>query len=159
MGHLKSKPYITKIKIIIMATKAVCVLKSDKVNGVVHFNQEGDGPVSVSGSISGLAPGLHGFQVHQFGYNTDGAEHGAPTDCKGERHAGDLGNVEASADGVAALDIKDSLFSLSGDRSIIGRTMVIHADVDDLGKGGHNLSKATGNAGGRLACGVIGLAK
>jgi len=154
-----------------MATKAVCVLKSDKVNGVVHFNQEGDGPVSVSGSISGLAPGLHGFHVHQFGdntdgctsagphYNPDGAEHGAPTDCKGERHAGDLGNVEASADGVAALDIKDSLFSLSGDRSIIGRTMVIHADVDDLGKGGHNLSKATGNAGGRLACGVIGLAK
>ena len=41
----------------------------------------------------------------------------------------------------------------------LGRTMVIHADVDDLGKGGHNLSKATGNAGGRLACGVIGLAK
>merc|ERR1712166_1522444 len=84
---------ITKI---IMATKAVCVLKSDKVNGVVHFNQEGDGPVSVTGSISGLAPGQHGFHVHQFGdstdgctsagphYNPDGAEHGAPTDCKGK---------------------------------------------------------------------------
>ena len=47
----------------------------------------------------------------------------------------------------------------TGDRSIIGRTMVIHADVDDLGKGGHELSKSTGNAGGRLACGVIGLSK
>ena len=51
------------------------------------------------------------------------------------------------------------IFYITGDRSIIGRTMVIHADVDDLGKGGHELSKSTGNAGGRLACGVIGLSK
>ena len=51
------------------------------------------------------------------------------------------------------------MISLSGERSIIGRTMVIHADVDDLGKGGHELSKTTGNAGGRLACGVIGFSK
>ena len=61
--------------------------------------------------------------------------------------------------GVAKLEISDSLISLSGERSIIGRTMVIHADIDDLGKGGHQLSKSTGNAGGRLACGVIGMAK
>ena len=54
---------------------------------------------------------------------------------------------------------KYAFFSITGDRSIIGRTMVIHADVDDLGKGGHELSKSTGNAGGRLACGVIGLSK
>merc|ERR1711860_387323 len=133
-----------------MATKAVCVLKSEKVNGVVRFTQEGDGPVSVTGEISGLAAGQHGFHVHQFGDNTDG---------KGERHAGDLGNVVAGEDGVAKFDLKDSLISLKGDRCIVGRTMVIHADVDDLGKGGHELSKTTGNAGGRLACGVIGLSK
>ena len=72
---------------------------------------------------------------------------------------GDLGNVQAGDDGVAKLEISDSLISLSGERSIIGRTMVIHADIDDLGKGGHQLSKSTGNAGGRLACGVIGMAK
>ena len=125
----------------------------------------------MSGEISGLAAGQHGFHVHQFGDNTDGctsagphynpdkAEHGAPTDNKGERHAGDLGNVVAGEDGVAKIDIKDGFISLSGERSVIGRTVVVHADVDDLGRGGHELSKTTGNAGGRLACGVIGISK
>ena len=46
---------------------------------------------------------------------------------------------------------------LCGDRSVIGRSFVVHAGVDDLGKGGHELSPTTGNAGGRLACGVIGM--
>jgi len=153
-----------------MAAKAVCVLKSEKVNGVVNFVQDGDS-VKISGEISGLAPGLHGFHVHQFGdntdgctsagphYNPDGCSHGAPTNGQGERHAGDLGNVTAGEDGVAKLDITDSMISLTGERSVLGRTMVIHADVDDLGQGGHELSKTTGNAGGRLACGVIGICK
>jgi len=153
-----------------MTAKAVCVLKSEKVNGVVNFVQEGDA-VKLSGEISGLAPGQHGFHVHQFGdntdgctsagphYNPDGCTHGAPTDDKGSRHAGDLGNVVAGDDGVAKIDITDSMISLTGERSVLGRTMVIHADVDDLGQGGHELSKTTGNAGGRLACGVIGICK
>jgi len=153
-----------------MAAKAVCVLKSEKVNGVVNFVQDGDA-VKISGEISGLTPGLHGFHVHQFGdntdgctsagphYNPDGCSHGAPTNGQGERHAGDLGNVTAGEDGVAKLDITDSMISLTGERSVLGRTMVIHADVDDLGQGGHELSKTTGNAGGRLACGVIGICK
>ena len=68
-------------------------------------------------------------------------------------------NVVADADGKANINISDSLISLCGDNSILGRTVVVHADVDDLGKGGHELSKATGNAGGRLACGVIGICK
>ena len=153
-----------------MANKAVCVLKSEKVNGVVNFLQEGDN-VKVTGQITGLAPGEHGFHIHQFGDNTDGCtsagphynpdscEHGAPEDAKGARHAGDLGNVVADADGIAQIDISDPLMSLSGERSILGRTVVVHADIDDLGKGGHELSKTTGNAGGRLACGVIGICK
>ncbi len=44
-----------------------------------------------------------------------------------------------------------------GENSVIGRSFVVHADVDDLGDGGHELSPTTGNAGARLACGVIGL--
>ena len=54
-----------------------------------------------------------------------------------------------------ALEIEDSLFSLSGERSVIGCSLSIHAGVDDLGNGEHDLSKATGNAGKCLSCGVI----
>jgi Cu/Zn superoxide dismutase len=47
--------------------------------------------------------------------------------------------------------------SLSGPHSILGRAVVVHADSDDLGRGGHELSKTTGNAGARIGCGIIGL--
>ena len=49
-------------------------------------------------------------------FNPDSCEHGAPTDGKGERHAGDFGNVEAGADGVAKFDFKDSMVSLQGEK-------------------------------------------
>jgi len=153
-----------------MATNAVVVLKGDVVKGTIRFSQtDSDGPLTVTGEITGLSPGLHGFHVHQFGDTTDGCTsagphfnpqgktHGGPGDE--ERHAGDLGNVTADAEGKATVNIQDSQLSLSGPTSIIGRTMVVHADPDDLGKGGHELSKTTGNAGARVACGVIGVAK
>ena len=154
-----------------MALNAVCVLKGDgAVTGTVKFVQEGaDKPVKVSGQITGLEPGNHGFHVHEFGdntngcvsagahYNPHGKTHGAPDDA--ERHVGDLGNVVADASGVANIDISDSQVTLTGPLSVVGRTVVVHADVDDLGKGGHELSKTTGNAGARLACGVIGITK
>ena len=73
------------------------------------------------------------------------------------RHVGDLGNVTAGEDGVAKYEIEDALVQLCGETSVIGRSFVVHAGVDDLGQGGHELSATTGNAGGRLACGVIGL--
>uniref|UniRef100_A0A3G5AX21 Superoxide dismutase [Cu-Zn] n=1 Tax=Larix kaempferi TaxID=54800 RepID=A0A3G5AX21_9CONI len=147
--------------------KAVAVLTGADVKGVVHFTQEGDGPTTVTAKVSGLSPGLHGFHVHALGDTTNGCmstgphfnplskEHGAPTDEN--RHAGDLGNVTAGADGTVEFSTTDSQIPLSGPHSIIGRAVVVHADSDDLGKGGHELSKSTGNAGGRLACGVVGL--
>ncbi|NXS76295.1 SODC dismutase, partial [Pandion haliaetus] len=162
-----------------MATlKAVCVMKGDgPVQGVIQFQQQaragggrdpGNGPVKVTGRICGLTDGDHGFHVHEFGDNTNGCtsagshfnpegkQHGGPSDA--ERHVGDLGNVHAKG-GVAEVEIEDPIISLSGPHSIIGRTMVVHEKRDDLGRGGDNESKLTGNAGPRLACGVIGIAK
>eukprot|EP00897_Mesotaenium_endlicherianum_P002409 jgi/Mesen1/2196/ME000152S01288 len=147
--------------------KAVAVLTgSEGVSGTITFSQDGTGPTEVVGKISGLKPGQHGFHVHALGDTTNGCvstgphynpankTHGAPEDE--ERHAGDLGNVTAGEDGVAEFTRSDSQIPLTGANSIVGRAVVVHADVDDLGKGGHELSKSTGNAGGRLACGVIG---
>jgi len=149
-------------------TKAVAVLNSSEgVNGTIHFTQEGDAPTTVTGNISGLKPGLHGFHVHALGDTTNGCistgphfnpaakEHGAPGDEI--RHAGDLGNVTVGDEGSATFTIIDKQIPLTGPNSIVGRAVVVHADPDDLGKGGHELSKSTGNAGGRVACGIIGL--
>ncbi|GFO47153.1 superoxide dismutase [Cu-Zn] [Plakobranchus ocellatus] len=75
------------------------------------------------------------------------------------RHAGDLGNITAGDDGVANVDIADMQIPLIGNNSIIGRSLVVHEKKDDLGQGGDDESKKTGNAGPRQACGVIGIAK
>jgi len=72
------------------------------------------------------------------------------------RHVGDLGNVVASEDGTIKASLSDSIIALTGANSILGRTIVVHEGEDDLGKGGHKDSLTTGNAGGRVACGVIG---
>jgi len=126
---------------------AVCVLgNSQQVKGTIRFVQEADGaPTKISVQINGLAPGKHGFHVHQFGDNTNGCvsagghfnphnkNHGGPEDD--DRHVGDLGNVIAGSDGVVNTEIVDRLVSLAGPNSIIGRTIVVHADPDDLGRG------------------------
>jgi len=151
--------------------KAIAVLTGDAgVTGVITFEQPATGGATkVTGTIKGLKPGKHGFHVHQFGdlsngctsagahFNPTGKSHGAPDDS--ERHVGDLGNVEAPSSGDLEVKISDSQVSLVGQHSVIGRAIVVHEKEDDLGKGGHELSKTTGNAGGRLACGVIGIAE
>lgn len=154
------------LRIMAVTKKAVAVL-TGKVEGVVTLVQEDAGPTKVHVQIKGLTPGKHGFHLHEFGDTTNGCmstgphfnpkklTHGAPEDEV--RHAGDLGNVVAGEDGSVDFSISDSQIPLEGPDSVVGRAFVIHELQDDLGKGGHELSATTGNAGGRLACGVVGL--
>ncbi|XP_063973659.1 superoxide dismutase [Cu-Zn]-like [Diachasmimorpha longicaudata] len=137
-------------------------------NGTIKFMQDKpNGPVTVTGTITGLKPGKHGFHIHEKGdltqnctsfgahFNPENKTHGAPTDT--ERHIGDLGNIEANDQSVATIHIVDKVISLSGPHSIIGRGVVVHSGVDDLGKNEDQGSKTTGNAGDRVGCGVIGI--
>ncbi|CAL9057984.1 unnamed protein product, partial [Musa banksii] len=155
----KAKPLV----VVAAAKKAVAVLKGNSsVEGVVTLVQEDNGPTTVKVRVTGLTPGLHGFHLHEFGDTTNGCistgahfnpkkmTHGAPKDEI--RHAGDLGNIVANADGVAEATIVDNQIPLYGPNSVVGRAFVVHELEDDLGKGGHELSLTTGNAGGRLAC-------
>jgi Cu-Zn family superoxide dismutase len=146
--------------------KAICVLtptKDSKVSGVVTFTQKA-GAIAITGEITGLTPGLHGFHVHELGdlnspdgmatgghFNPDKEKHGGPHDTM--RHVGDLGNIEADGGGRATINMTDKLIQLSGKHSIIGRGLIVHAKADDL------KTDPTGNAGGRVAQGVIGVAK
>lgn len=62
-----------------------------------------------------------------------------------------------TADGLATLKVEKELLHLAGPLPIIGRSVVIHADPDDFGKGGTATSLTTGNSGDRIACAVIGV--
>ena len=150
--------------------KAVCVLNNKKIKGIVKFEQKKkNSKVKISYNIKGLKDGLHGFHIHEYGDLTDectsccshfnplNKNHGGPNDK--ERHVGDLGNI-ISKNGFAKKTFYDNLISLQNNSicNIIGRSIVIHKDKDDLGKGGGRESLKTGNAGKRIACGVIGIA-
>jgi Cu-Zn family superoxide dismutase len=138
--------------------------------GSIEFVQQSNGTVTITGTITSpkIPTGPHGFHVHQFGlygnscndagphFNPHKKEHGSPDSS--ERHVGDLGNVIANEQNITAVMIRDSHVSLNGENSIIGRAVVVHEKPDDLGKGTGD-SKKTGNAGKRLACGIIGLVK
>ena len=147
-------------------TKAIAVLHptaGNNVTGLVTFTKSGDA-VKVVADVAGLTPGKHGFHVHEFGdcsssdgssagghFNPTHKQHGAPD--ASDRHAGDLGNIEADASGKAHLEWSDKVMKLSGADSIVGHAVIVHEKTDDL------KTQPTGNAGGRLACGVIGVAK
>jgi Cu-Zn family superoxide dismutase len=147
-------------------TKAICLLhptQGSETMGTVTFVQKPDG-ILITADVNGLSPGKHGFHIHEFGdcskldgksagghFNPTARNHGGAE--SEERHVGDLGNLVAGDDGTAHYEWTDKLISFSGPNSILGRAIIVHAGEDDL------TSQPTGNAGARLACGVIGLAK
>jgi Cu-Zn family superoxide dismutase len=150
----------------IPAKKAIALVTPTKTNlchGVVTFTQEKRG-IRIVADLHDLTPGEHGFHIHEWGncncddavcagdhFNPTHARHGA-RDSK-DRHLGDLGNIKADELGNARLDIIDPIIQLNGPASIIGRSVIVHEKADD-GK-----TQPTGNAGKRVACGVIGIAR
>jgi Cu-Zn family superoxide dismutase len=143
-------------------TRAVCVLTptmDNKVRGRLLIVQNKE-ETTIRGRVNNLTPGEHGFHIHEFGdmsdrtgasagghFNPEGHEHGGPHSAM--RHVGDLGNITADAEGVAQVDITVKGLNV---QSILGRSFVVHGGVDDL------KSQPAGDAGPRVAVGVIGVA-
>ncbi len=135
--------------------------EGNDVRGTVTFTEEGDG-IRIVATVTGLTAGPHGFHAHEIGdcsapdassagdhFNPGGTEHGAPDAAEGERHVGDFGNIEADDAGSATYDRLDTVISFEGQNSIVGKAVIVHEGEDDLE------TQPTGDAGGRLACGVV----
>lgn len=142
-----------------IASAVLSPASGSQVKGTVTFIREGT-KTRVEAKITGLTPGSHGFHIHEKGdcsaadatsagghFNPTGASHGGPDDAN--RHAGDFGNLEADNTGSADYTKTFDNLSFTGDGSIIGKAVIIHGGADDL------KTQPSGNAGSRVACGVI----
>ena len=149
---------------------AVITNSSKNVQGYVLFTEDlkNKGTI-IKINLKNVPPGKHGFHIHTTGdlregckslcshYNPHNKTHG---DIKSKnRHVGDLGNIKPNKNGIIKKTLKDKLIKLKGKYSIIGRSIIIHDKEDDLGLGDNKESLKTGNAGKRIACGVIGYSK
>jgi Cu-Zn family superoxide dismutase len=128
--------------------------------GTVTFTQKGD-KVAVVASVSGLAPGNHGFHVHEKGdcsapdgtsagghFNPMGKPHAQPTTM--DRHAGDMPMLAADSAGNATFTAELDVITVGGGvTDVIGKSVIVHKDPDDF------KTQPTGNSGARVACGVI----
>ncbi len=142
------------------ATATLMPTTGSTAQGTVRFVQLAGGAVEVSVDLTGVPPGVHGFHVHDKGdcgdngnaagghFNPMGTGHGAP---QGDpHHAGDFGNVTADASGtVRETFTTRSVTVEAGASSAVGHAVILHANPDDL------TTQPTGNAGGRIACGVV----
>jgi Cu-Zn family superoxide dismutase len=141
------------------AMASLAPTEGNQARGTVTFTAADKG-VRVVAIVSGLTPGEHGIHIHEKGdcsaadassagehFNPTGAPHGGPD--SDQHHIGDLGNITADSSGSATLDRVFSYLALEGDNSIIGRAVVVHSGRDDL------TSQPSGDAGTRVACGVI----
>lgn len=146
------------------ATAKLEAKSGSKVTGTVTFKTVTDG-LEVIANVEGLTPGDHAMHVHEKGdcsapdgasagghFNPTSQPHGAP-DAEA-RHAGDFGNLTADKDGKATKTIVMKGITLGSEpTSVVGKGFIVHEKVDDM------KTQPTGNAGGRVACGVIQLDK
>jgi Cu-Zn family superoxide dismutase len=130
------------------------------VTGTATFTETGKG-VKVVVHVEKAPPGTHGLHIHEKGdcsdpeaksagghFNPTSMNHAGPMDK--ERHAGDLGNIEVKADGTGHLEITTTMLTVKpGPNSVVGKAVVFHEKADDF------KTQPTGNAGGRLGCGVV----
>lgn len=131
------------------------------VTGWAAFTDRSTGGVRVEVHIENAPPGVHGLHVHERGdcsaadassagghFNPGGMPHAAPSDTR--RHAGDLGNITIEANGTGHLEIVSDLLTVRpGPSSVVGKAVVFHEKADDM------RTQPTGDAGGRLGCGVV----
>ena len=149
------------------------------VSGTIKLHQDAPyHPTKISIFLKGFPPNkVMAIHIHTYGdlsngchtaaghYNPYNKLHGSENLHGNDRHVGDLiNNIKSDDKGVVSMQFSDDLVYLYGMYTVIGRMIVIHENVDDLGlyryeksKRGE-LSRTTGNAGGRVACSVIGLA-
>lgn len=142
------------------ASAAIAATGDVQVAGTAQFAKDGD-KIKLTVNLTGCPEGNHGFHLHETGACGDGGkaagghwnpasmEHGelGRTD---QHHKGDTGNITCAADGTASFEFSTSEWTIgTGDKTdIVGKAVILHADPDDFGQ-------PTGNAGGRIACGVI----
>lgn len=141
---------------------AMAMLEGPNGEPMGHVSFVGEaGGVRVIADVEGVdGSGPHGFHVHETGsceppgfesagghFNPAGAPHACPPTAP--RHAGDLGNVEIGEDGTGHLELTTDQLSLEGENSVIGKAVLVHGHVDDCS------SQPSGDAGPRLACGIV----
>lgn len=145
-----------------MAIAVLSPTEGNEARGQLQFALV-DGNIHITGEVTGLsAGGEHGFHVHEAGdcsapdatsagghFNPEDSEHGRAG--QGEHHAGDSDNLMANDEGVAQVDrwLHGATLGDGGAADIVGKGVIVHADADDY------VSQPTGDAGDRLACGVI----
>ena len=139
--------------------------RKTKIFGFIHFTETPKG-LKIEGQVRNLKPGFHGIHIHSKGnlvegghslcshFNPYNKNHGDRNDPNS--HLGDLGNIFADKNGKCDFSFIDKRLKLSGKNSIIGRSIVIHANKDDLGLGGFPDSLTTGHSGKRVCYGIIG---
>lgn len=135
--------------------------EGNDVEGTIRFSSLDDS-VQIQVNLRGLARGSHGIHIHENGdcsaadassagghFAPRNSPHGAPSDPADQSHLGDLGNIQATTAGIAQFNRQYESITLEGDNSILGRAVVVHANPDDFN------SQPAGDAGSRVACGVI----